>query len=233
MNKIWTITLVLVRQNRWLILLIVAWPWAFLALLTFPGRGYSQGDIESLLQQEYFYGIALTMLLAAGLLGAELRARRVTAILCRAVSRNQYLLALWMTALLPAVLFAAFVFLSVWMAAGDVGFSARTLLPFVLNLLSIELWMAVCGILYSLFLPALLASLAAGLTAGTVVLIGWAVPSVGVGFGLGPLLFAALRGGKDILQVWLAIASTLVQVAILAVLSQRIFKRKDLPSAGE
>ncbi|HEX4019609.1 MAG TPA: hypothetical protein VHX63_00560 [Acidobacteriaceae bacterium] len=235
-RKVGTITVALLRQNRWLVLLLIAWPWIFLALLTLPGRNFSPDDIRSLLQQEYFYGIALTMFLAASLLGAELRARRVAAVLCRAVSRNQYLAALWMTALVPAILFALSVFFSVWIAAAGIGFSLKILLPFILSLMLVELWMTVCGVLYSLFLPALLASLATGLTA--VVLVAAGTLQLGSWLGFGSLLLPVLQENAGLgsiagSQMGIAVVSMLLQVGVVALLSQQIFRRKDLPSSGD
>ena len=233
-----TIAAALAAQNRWLILLLVAWPWVFLALLIFPEHNFSPDDIRALLQQEYFYGVALTMILAASLFGAELRARRVTAILCHAVSRDQYLASLWLTALLPAVLFALSVFLSVWLTAGHMGFSARMLAPFILNLLLAELWMVLCGVLFSLFLPALLASLATGLIAAALAGISGLQHWVGhtMAAGLGSLMLSVYEETNVEVtrsSLGLATASVLVQVILLGYLSQQIFRKKDLPSSGE
>lgn len=239
-GKLGTITAALTRQNRWLILLLVAWPWAFMALLLLPGNTLTQDDIRALLQQEYFYGVALTMVLAASLFGAELRARRVAGILCHAVSRNQYLAALWLTALLPAFLFALSVFFSVWLAAGKLGFRPQLLAPFILNLLVVEFWMVVCGVFYSLFLPALLASLSVGVTVTLLVSIGSLLRgpahSMQAALGLGPLLlsvFDETGGNPHPLSLGIEVASVLAQAILLCFFSQQIFQRKDLRSAGE
>ncbi|MGC9292651.1 MAG: hypothetical protein ACP5EP_07985 [Acidobacteriaceae bacterium] len=238
MSKVWTITLALLRQNRWLFLLLVAWPWAFLALMVLPEGNVSQGDLLSLLQQEYFYGTALTMVYAASLLGGELRARRVAAVLCRAVSRGQYLAALWATVLLPGIFFAISVFLSIWLAAADLGLKVAILLPVILELLVVEIWVTASGVFFSLFLPALLASLAVGATAAVLISIGGVEHWLGMWTGPGPLILSVLhvnegRNGPNTASMGTALASTLVQAVALAVVSLRVFQRKDLPSSGE
>lgn len=91
----------LLWANRWLWLLLVLWPWGMAALLLVGGPHPAVDDVEVALQQEAFYGLALVAFTGGALLGNEQRSRRIMLVLSRAVSRRQYLGALWLTAVLP------------------------------------------------------------------------------------------------------------------------------------
>jgi hypothetical protein len=245
MRKIWAIAVALLLENRWMILLLALWPWAFAGLMYVPQWDLTPDDLRSLLQQEYFYGAALTLALAASLYGGELRERRVAAVLCRAVSRTQYLAALWTAALAPGLCFAGSLYFSLVIAGRlHPGPGVPGLLATVLNLVVLEMWTTACGTLFSLLLPQLLATVAAGASAAVILAIGEMWPRLEVVSGLGPMVFSVLNAGAGPAPTDrpgqlplapfapLALFSALLQACVLALISQRIFAQKDVLSSG-
>jgi hypothetical protein len=95
----------LLWANRWLWLLLVLWPWGMAAILLVGGPHPAPEDVEAALEQQSIYGLALVAFAGGALLGNEQRSRRIVLVLSRAVSRRQYLGALWLAAFLPLVLY--------------------------------------------------------------------------------------------------------------------------------
>ena len=93
----------LLWANRWLWLLLVLWPWGMAAMLLIGGIHPAPEDIAAALGQQSIYGLALVAFAGGALLGNEQRSRRIVLVLSRAVSRRQYLAALWLAAFLPLV----------------------------------------------------------------------------------------------------------------------------------
>ena len=94
----------LLWANRWLWMLLVLWPWGMAAILLVGGPHPAPEDVAAALEQQSIYGLALVAFAGGALLGNEQRSRRIVLVLSRAVSRRQYLGALWLTAFLPLVL---------------------------------------------------------------------------------------------------------------------------------
>jgi hypothetical protein len=95
----------LLWANRWLWLLLVLWPWGMAAILLVGGPHPAPEDVEAALEQQSIFGLALVAFAGGALLGNEQRSRRIVLVLSRAVSRRQYLGALWLAAFLPLVLY--------------------------------------------------------------------------------------------------------------------------------
>ena len=95
----------LLWANRWLWLLLVLWPWGMAGILLVGGLHPAPEDVEAALEQQSIYGLALVAFAGGALLGSEQRSRRIVLVLSRAVSRRQYLAALWLAAFLPLVLY--------------------------------------------------------------------------------------------------------------------------------
>src|ERR1700759_3664859 len=95
----------LLWANRWLWLLLVLWPWGMATILLVGGLHPAPEDVEAALQQQSIYGLALVAFAGGALLGSEQRSRRIVLVLSRAVSRRQYLGALWLGGLLPPLVF--------------------------------------------------------------------------------------------------------------------------------
>src|SRR5690349_16134118 len=95
----------LLWMNRWLWLLLVLWPWGMAAMLLAGGLHPAPEDVEAALEQQSIYGLALVAFTGGALLGNEQRSRRIVLVLSRAVSRREYLGALWLASFLPLALY--------------------------------------------------------------------------------------------------------------------------------
>src|ERR1700748_92296 len=95
----------LLWANRWLWLLLVLWPWGMAAMLLAGGLHPSPEDVEAAFEQQSIYGLALVAFAGGALLGNEQRSRRIVLVLARAVSRRQYLAALWLAGFFALLVF--------------------------------------------------------------------------------------------------------------------------------
>jgi hypothetical protein len=106
-------------------------------------------------QQQSIYGLALVAFTGGALLGNEQRSRRVVLVLSRAVSRRQYLAALWLAAFLPLLLYV----LDLALTGPVLGAPADVLWQTLGALLLLSLTMASLAVLASLALPAVIAGI--------------------------------------------------------------------------
>jgi hypothetical protein len=143
----------LLWANRWLWLLLVLWPWGMAAILLVGGLHPAPEDVEAALEQQSLYGLALVAFAGGALLGNEQRSRRIVLVLSRAVSRRQYLGALWLTAFLPLVLYV----LDLALTGPVVGAPAFVLWQTLGALLLLSLTAASLAVLASLALPGVVA----------------------------------------------------------------------------
>lgn len=115
-------------------------PWLFTFLLQYAG-GASSAEAEevmSLFHQECLYGLALVAILASNAFGTELRSRRAIFLLSRAVSRDQYLAALWLSAFRPGILYILSTLRSGLIAIPHMPIHLESLLYVLLTLLFIN-----------------------------------------------------------------------------------------------
>src|ERR1700722_15787342 len=84
------VTRALLRENRWMLILLVLWPVVMAGIVLFPSGSPDKDDALSVLHQECFYALALVAVTGASTLGNEQRSRRSVFVLARAVSRAQY-----------------------------------------------------------------------------------------------------------------------------------------------
>ena len=101
MKSLW-IAWRLLWANRWLWLLLVLWPWAMAAVMLTGGLHPAPEDVSGTCAAEPLRAGAGAFT-GGALLGNEQRSRRIVLVLSRAVSRRQYLGALWLAAFLPLV----------------------------------------------------------------------------------------------------------------------------------
>ena len=154
-----------VRQNRWLLLAFICWPFLLAAFVWSPHHAGNQAEIFEILQQEVFYGVAVVAFLASSAIYNEKRSRRIIGVLSKAVSRAQYLLGL----LVGCGCFAIGYFLAtgasvMWL----LGYSSARLESCVVLLLHgclASLWIATLSLLFSTFLYPFIAAAVAGAAA--------------------------------------------------------------------
>ena len=151
-----------IRQNRWLLLAFVLWPFLLGAFVWAPHHAAARDDVAEIVQQEIFYGVAVAAFLTSSAIYNEKRSRRIIGVLSKAVSRSEYLLGL----MLGSGCFAAAYFIAV-------GVSMIWLLGFSDSIPSISLkvlwqgiiaslWIASLALLFSTFLYPFIAAALAG-----------------------------------------------------------------------
>jgi hypothetical protein len=143
----------LLWANRWLWLLLVLWPWGMATIFLLGDLHPPSEDIAVVFTQQSIYGLALVAFAGGALLGNEQRSRRIVLVLSRAVSRRQYLAALWLAAFLPLLLYAV----DLALTGPVLGASASLLAQTLGALLLLSLAMASLAVLASLALPGVIA----------------------------------------------------------------------------
>lgn len=217
----------LLWMNRWLWLLLLLWPWCMAAILLVGGLRPAPEDVEAALQQQSIYGLALVAFTGGALLGNEQRSRRIVLVLSRAVSRRQYLAALWLAAFLPLVLYVA----DLALTGRVLGASALMLGQTLGALLLLSLMMASLAVLASLTLP--------GVIAGLVSLVALSLPLLlppGWQIALTRLLQILLSGPATEhtrVAFGAGLLETLVLSAAIFETTVRIFERRDLRLKSE
>jgi hypothetical protein len=217
----------LLWANRWLWLLLVLWPWGMVAMLLVGGLQPAPEDLEALFEQQSIYGLALVAFVGGALLGNEQRSRRIVLVLSRAVSRRQYLGALWLAAFLPLLLYA----IDLALTGAVLGSSALMLGQTLTALLLLGLTAASLAVLASLALPGVIAGvLTLGVLSSPLLLPpGWQTAQT--------RLLQILLGGPATEHVRLVFGAGLLEALLLsaAILEAavRIFERRDLRLKSE
>jgi hypothetical protein len=217
----------LLWANRWLWLLLVLWPWCMAAILLAGGLHPAPEDVEAALEQQSIYGLALVAFAGGALLGNEQRSRRIVLVLSRAVSRRQYLGALWLAAFLPLMLYV----LDLALTGPVLGVPAMVLRQTLGALLLLSVTTASLAVLTSLALP--------GIVAGVLSLVALSLPLLlppGWQMAQGRLLQILLSGpvtdhtrlvfGAGLLE-GLLLSGAIFEAAV------QIFERRDLRLKSE
>jgi hypothetical protein len=217
----------LLWANRWLWLLLVLWPWCMAAILLAGGLHPAPEDVEAALEQQSIYGLALVAFAGGALLGNEQRSRRIVLVLSRAVSRRQYLGALWLAAFLPLMVYV----LDLALTGPVLGVPAMVLRQTLGALLLLSVTTASLAVLTSLALP--------GIVAGVLSLVALSLPLLlppGWQMAQGRLLQILLSGpvtdhtrlvfGAGLLE-GLLLSGAIFEAAV------QIFERRDLRLKSE
>jgi hypothetical protein len=217
----------LLWMNRWLWLLLVLWPWGMAAMLLAGGLHPAPEDVEAALEQQSIYGLALVAFTGGALLGNEQRSRRIVMVLSRAVSRREYLGALWLTAFLPLVLYVLDLSLTGPMLAASPFMLCQTLGA----LLLLSLMTASLSVLASLTLPGVVAGLVSLVVLSVPLLLppGWQMAET--------RLLQVLLSGPATEHVRMVFGAGLLEtIALSAAVFEtavRIFERRDLRLKSE
>lgn len=217
----------LLWANRWLWLLLVLWPWGMAVILFVGGLHPAPEDVEAAMQQESIYGLALVAFAGGALLGNEQRSRRIVLVLSRAVSRRQYLGALWLAAFLPLMAYAGDLVLTGILLGGWPSLLWQT----TTALLLLGLTTASLAVLASLVMPAVIAGV---LSLGAVCLPLLLPPSWQIAQ---TRLLQILLSGPLTEQRRLVFGAGLIEALLLSAgvfeLAVRIFERRDLRLKSE
>ena len=234
MRKIVAIVWATLLQNRWQLLLLAAWPWLFTLLLQYAGGAPTADDVASLLHQECLYGLALIAILASNAFGTELRSRRVVFVLSRAVSRKQYLAALWLSAVVPGMVYLLSMMGSGLIANGRDRLDITSFLHMLLALLFLMVWVGALGVLSSMLLPGFMAWVGVGMAAAFILYLSCDNMYQGPGQLARSIVNGPLLRGQAVKAIDLvSVAGTLLQTTIFAVLAYSIFQRKDIQSLSD
>jgi hypothetical protein len=217
----------LLWANRWLWLLLVLWPWAMAAMLLAGGLHPSPEDVDAAFQQESIYGLALVAFAGGALLGNEQRSRRIVLVLARAVSRRQYLAALWLAALLPLLVYV----IDLALTGPVLGASVDALGQTLGALLLLSLTAGSLAVLASLALPGVIAGIVslAVLSLPLALPPGWQIAQT--------RLLQILLSGPVTEQTRLVFGAGSVEALVLSAAifeaAVRIFERRDLRLKSE
>jgi hypothetical protein len=223
MTPVLLLTKSFIRQNRWLLLAFVSWPFLLGAFVWSPYHAAARSEVSEILQQEVFYGVAVATFLISSAIYNEKRSRRIIGVLSKAVSRAQYLIAL----VLGSGLFALVYFIAVgasliWL----VGISNSTLAisrTLLLRGIVASLWMASLALLFSTFVYPFIAAAFAGS-------IGFAPFALSrVNLALTPMPVLLENIGTDAATVnWGACGIALCESVLFLLVAARIFALRDL-----
>jgi ABC-type transport system involved in multi-copper enzyme maturation permease subunit len=212
-----------IRQNRWLLLAFVFWPFLLGAFVWSPHHAAARSEVSELLQQEIFYGVAVATFLISTAIYNEKRSRRIIGVLSKAVSRAQYLVGLVLgSGFFALVYFVAVGTSLIWLA----GVSDSTLsisCTLLLHGVVASLWMASLALLFSTFLHPFIATAFAGA-------IGFAPFALSrANLALTPMPVLLKKIGTDAAMVnWRGCGIALCESVLFLLVAARIFSLRDL-----
>ena len=235
MRSIVLLALAFVRHNLWLLIMLMLWPWLFSGALSFQAENQIN-DYAANLQQEAFYGIVIIGFMATAALNNEQKSRRVIAVLSKAISRRQYLGSFLLGVFLVGLCFTFSVATATWIATLHIHVNLVHLPAFLLAVLASALWIASLSLMFSTFLPPILATIFTGVCVAVTFLgLHWHNP-------VWPLLappssmFASLAANplsESWRADWAPLISAAVEVFIFLAIGAWAFQYRDLTRAIE
>lgn len=212
-----------IRQNRWLLIAFVLWPFLLGAFTWSPEHSANRVELTEIVQQEVFYGVAVVAFLASSAIYNEKRSRRIIGVLSKGISRGQYLCGLLLAcSAFAAIYFAAVAGSVIWL----VGTSAPTLAACVCLLaqgFSAAFWAAALSLLFATFLHPFLAAAIAGSAA--FVPLAMSKPNAVIA-SAATLMNSA--GGLAPTIVWPAVFAALLEGVAFSFIAFRIFRTRDV-----
>lgn len=211
------------RQNRWLLLALIVWPFLMGTLLWVPQRSPSREDVSEILKMEVPYGVIVIAFLASSAIYNEKRSRRIIAVLSKAVSREQYLAGLLLGSAYFAIAYYAAIGLSTFWLLGVSNNVANAILAVFVKGMTASLWTASLALFLSTFLHPFFAGALATASAFAAFALSAHISL------LAP--FAVFRGGSDPLSTQIPFSVVIAVVAesvINLLFAARVFIRRDV-----
>jgi len=230
-TAVWLIALNFVREQRWFILLMLAYIAGITALLAFVER--NDGDSLLVFKQLAGYGLFFAVILAAAVFQSERKTRRILAVLAKAVARRQYVGGIVLGVTMTVLIFYVSVFGALFVLFPDAD-PAGAGRMFV-TMMSASLLAAVITVTYASFLHPLAATMAAGLTlAAPLVLDRYAGDWVHA-LPMATLMKAALTFRPDLPAPFegTAVALALGESVVLWLLASWFFSLRDITTPVE
>ena len=212
-----------IRQNRWLMLAFVGWPFLMSAFEWSPHHAVNLEDVNAILQQEVFYGLAIADFLASAAIYNEKRSRRIAGVLSKGVSRAQYLLGLIAgSAVFGGVYFVAIAASVMWLLGSSSSELHRAAVLMICGIVASG-WVAALAVLFSVVLHPILAAAIAGIIVFA--------PLAMTGDSIFLPLTVLVRGMTSLSArdfEWPSILIALVETAIFLLVGSPLFQRSDV-----
>jgi hypothetical protein len=231
MRPVLLIALNYVREQRWALILLIAWVVFSAGLVSYERMAAEDALFFS--KQQAIYGVALSAFLAASAIHNDRRSRRILTVLAKGICRAQYL-----GGLIVGLLIAIGIYCVVMGIFGCLMFTALRMpcseLWYLLALLFVASAVtAATAVLFASFLPPLLAIAATAVALGAGVAsteFGW--PAVLPAFRLLNMITGyEFRPGWQ--PQWGSLGWSLAQSAALWLIASYIFSRRDIAVAVE
>ena len=224
------------REQMWPLFFLLLWVLGWIAFGLLADPHGAPDDELMIFRQLAAYAVAFAVFFGSAAIAADLRSRRILAVLSKAVSRFQYLAGLLAgIAIILGVFCLCTGFTASWLL-GRFGINLGALWFRLLALFAACLVTAALALLLSTFLPALFAAIGTGMVGGTFALLGMREVSAGSNpiplYGLLQPLLVGEVGPPPPGSVGLVLLG-FAETAALLLLASWIFRLRDLAVAGE
>lgn len=212
-----------IRQNRWLMLAFVGWPFLMSAFEWSPHHALNLDDVNAMVQEEVFYGLAIADFLASAAIYNEKRSRRIAGVLSKSVSRTQYLLGLIAgSTVFGGVYFVAIAASLMWLLGTSAAELHHAAVLIICGVVAGG-WVAALAVLFSVVLHPIVAAAVAGIIAFA--------PLALTGAPIFLPLSALIRGMTSLSASnfeWPSIIIALLETAIFVLIGSPLFQRSDV-----
>ena len=231
MRPVFLIARNFVREQRWPLFFLLLWVLGFSVFGFFVNSESGAEDAFVIFKQLTFYGIVFAVFWGSSALNADLRSRRIMAVLSKAVSRGQYLAGLLAGIAVVLGTFCLCTGFSGSWILGRYGVDQVQLWWGILALFTACILTSALALCLSVFLPPLFAAIGSGLLSGLPLLFGlrggsalrFAIPVYAL---LEPLLEAEFNVAFHASAA--AIVMGWIETAALLFLATCIFSSRDL-----
>ncbi len=235
MRALFLIATNFLREQRWPLFFLLLWVLGWAGLGLFGGGDSAVEDSLMIFRQLATYAVAFAVFFGSSAIAADQRARRILAVLSKAVSRDQYLLGLLAGIAMVLGIFCACIGLTASWLLGRFASGLGAIWFATLAIFAACLLAAALTLLLSTLLPPLFAAIGAGMVAGVPTLLamqgrGWAryvLPIYGLLESIMTADIGAWRLSPGI------VGTSLAETAILMLVANWIFGRRDLAVAVE
>ena len=172
MRPVFLIARNFVREQRWPLFFLLLWVLGFSVFGIFVNSESGAEDAFVIFKQLTFYGIVFAVFWGSSALNADLRSRRIMAVLSKAVSRGQYLAGLLAGTAVVLGKFCLCMGLSGSWILGGYGVDQVQLWLGILALFTACILTSALALCLSVFLPPLFAAIGSGLVSGLPLLFG-------------------------------------------------------------
>jgi len=219
------------REHRWAIVLLLLWGLGSGTAAAFSVGG-GHDDALFFLKQQAVYSVFFTVFLAASALHNQRRSRRILAVLSKGIERSQYIGGLLLGLLAVSAMYSAALGVTgawtFWMA----GVSSVTILPLMLMLFLASALAGTVALFFSTFLNPLLTLVCTSLLLGTSALLPPASVTILPAY---DLMHAVMdfSFSRPVDAQWTAMASAVIESAVIWAAASWIFGRRDIAVSVE